>query len=176
MPVDHHDSRTSERIEAFLEGPARAARRRGRHVPRPHRPVLLSTSSEWQDALRREEVRAVRYGRPATVMVVDVAVRTSDDGPAATAAELVGPVLEAIRHEARETDHVVRSLPTRFHLLLPETAEREAQHLAERLRAACRERLNGHGRGLQLRVELATPGHGASLADTIRATERRLAG
>jgi GGDEF domain-containing protein len=176
LPVDHHDSRTSERIEAFLEGPARAARRRRGDARRPRRPILLSTASEWQDALRREEARAVRYGRPATVMVVDVAVRSSSDGPAPTSADFVEPVLEAIRHEARETDHVMRSLPTRFHLLLPETAEREAHHLAERLRAACRERLNGLGEALDLRVESVTPGHGASLADAIRATERRLAG
>jgi GGDEF domain-containing protein len=176
MPVEHHDSRTSERIEAFLEGPTRAVRKRRRGGRRPHKTLMLATLSEWHDALRHEEVRAVRYGRPATVMVVDVGVAASPDGHVVTAAELVPSVLEAIRHEARETDHVVRTLPTRFHLLLPETGELEAHHLAERLRRACADRLNGHGAELHLRVESVTPGHGASLTDAIRATDRRLAG
>ena len=90
------------------------------------------------------------------------------------AIELVEPVLDAIRHEARETDRAVRVSPTRFHLLLPGTGERDAQRLADRLREACRNRLNGHGGLLRLRAEAQTPSHGSSLEDALIDAERRL--
>ena len=175
MPVEDPDSRITERIEAFLEGPPRPQRRRTGSI-RPHRPLVLETAAEWREALRREEIRVGRYGRPASIMVVDVAVRTGPDGSAVSAHVLVEPVLEAIRHEARETDHVVRTSATRFHLLLPETGELDADRFAERLRAACGDRLNGHGGALLLRLETMTPGHGASLSDALDETERRLVG
>jgi hypothetical protein len=176
MPPEHHDSRTSERIEAFLDGPPRPVRRRARNgVRRPHHPVALESVLDWRDALNREEIRVARYGRPATVMIVEVGAHRSPE-PLSVVSDLVGPVLEAIRHEARETDHVVRTSATRFQLLLPETGAADAGHFAERLRDACGERLNGHGAALHLRVEMVTPGHGMSLADALDATERRLAG
>jgi hypothetical protein len=180
LPTDHHDVRTSERIEAFLEGPTRPPRKRARSAQRrAHRPIVLDTPAEWQAAMRREEVRLERYGRPATVLVLDVCADCGPepvDGPTVTAGDLVDPVIEAIRNEARETDHVVRVAPTRFHLLLPETGEAEADSFVERLRTACRDRLNGHGGILRLRVEAATPGHGRSLGDALEDGERRLAG
>ena len=175
MPAEHHDSRTSERIEAFLEGPAAPARKRSRTgARRPHRPIVLVSPLEWREALRREETRVRRYGRPASVMIVDIGSQPTAEGVALPTEELVEPVLEAIRHEARETDHVVRTSATRFQLLLPETGEIDADHVAERLRRASRERLNGHGAALRLRVESATPGHGRSLSDALDETERRL--
>jgi len=177
MPADHHDSRTSERIEAFLEGPAKPARKRARSgLRRPHRPIVLESLPEWHAAARREEVRVERYGRAATVMVVDLTSHAAlEAGPGIAAAELLEPVLDAIRHEARETDHVMRSTATRFVLLLPETGEAEAEHLADRLRGACRDRLNGHVGAVRLRVESTTPGHGRSLTDALDEVERRLA-
>ena len=177
MPAEHHDSRTSERIEAFLEGPAAPARKRSRAgARRPHRPIDLVTELEWRDALLREDVRIRRYGRPATVMVVDVTAHPAAGAETAPPIEeLVVPVLDAIRNEARETDHVARASATRFHLLLPETGEADADHIADRLRRASSDRLNGHGGVLELRVESTTPGHGRSLRDALADTERRLA-
>jgi hypothetical protein len=180
LPEDHHDARTSERIEAFIEGPARPSRKRARSGQRrPHRPIVLDTPAEWEAAIRHEEIRVERYGRAATVLVVEVCADCgppAGKNPSVTAADLVEPVIEAIRHEARETDHVVRVSPTRFHLLLPETGEAEAETFVARLNAASRDRLNGHGSDLRLRVESATPGHGRSLADALEDGERRLAG
>jgi GGDEF domain-containing protein len=176
MPAEHHDSRTSERIEAFLDGPPRPARRRRSGLRRPRRPLVLETTLEWREAVRREEIRVGRYGRPATIMVVDIAAGVESGGSSIHSDELVELVLGAIRQEARETDHVVRTSATRFHLLLPETGELDADHVAERLRAACGEGLSGHGGALLLRLETMTPGHGASLIDAVHATERRLAG
>jgi GGDEF domain-containing protein len=178
MPTEHHDSRTSERIEAFLEGPAGPARKRSRSgARRPHRPIDLVSEPEWRDALLREDVRVRRYGRPATVMVVDVIAHRGPgvETAAPTIEELIVPVLDAIRNEARETDHVAQTSATRFHLLLPETGEADAGHIADRLRRASGDRLNGHAGALRLRVESTTPGHGRSLRDALADTERRLA-
>jgi len=171
LPHDHHDARTSKGIEAFLEGPSRPTRRRRHETQRrAPRPIAFDTTAEWRSALRREGVRVERYGRPATVLVVDV----GSEAAAVPAIELVGPVLDAIRHEARETDRAVRVSPTRFHLLLPETGERDAHRFADRLREACRNRLNGHGGLLRLRAEAQTPSHGSSLEDALVDAERRL--
>jgi hypothetical protein len=176
MPTDHHDVRTSERIEAFLEGPSKPGRKRGRTGPRrPHRPIVLLSESEWHAALAREAVRVARYGRPATVMIVEVGATPGQDGHAAPGGDLVDSVADAIRHEARETDHVARTSPTRFLLLLPETGETEADHLADRLRGACRDRLNGSSGMLPLRIASTTPGPGTPLADALGTAERQLA-
>jgi PleD family two-component response regulator len=176
MPTDTHDSRTSERIEAFLEGPPKPGRKRGRTGSRrPHRPIVLLTEPAWHAALAREAVRVARYGRPATVMIVDVGANPAPEGTAASGADLVESVADAIRHEARETDHVTRASATRFLLLLPETGASDADHLADRLRGACRDRLNGSSGMLRLRVASTTPGQGTPLADALEDAERQLA-
>ena len=176
LPADHHDARTSERIEAFIEGPLRPSRKRARSgARRPHRPILFDSPSDWEAALRREEVRVERYGRRATVLVVDIDLEpVVGDAVAAVPAELVDPIVDAIRHEARETDRVARAGPGRFRLLLPETLEADADRFVERLAVACRDRLNGRGTSAGLRIEAATPGHGRSLRDALTDVERRL--
>lgn len=173
LPHEHHDARTSERIEAFLAGPPRPSRRRpptDAHQRGNGRPITLDSVGEWRSALRQETVRTERYGRPATVLVVDVAAEPATVTPI----ELVGPVLDAIRHEARETDRAVRVSPTRFHVLLPETGEHDAARFAERLREASDNRLNGHHGMLRLRFEAQTASHGGTLEDALDAAERRL--
>jgi hypothetical protein len=178
LPDDHHDDRSRERIEAFLEGPPRV--RRARLRPRPierhrrprQRPIPLDTRPDWNAALRREDARVARYGRPASVLIVDVL------GPAAgridRAAEDVG---WRIRHQARETDRVARVAAGRFHILLPETLESEAAALGERIRRACTDLAAGSG-GLTVAVRTAACGpiHGGTLLDALRTAEERLAG
>jgi len=168
MPKEHHDARTNERIEAFLEGPPRPVRRR-RAGPGPHRPIVLESPEAWHAALRREDLRVTRYGRPASIVVVDVAVTGAADSPG-----IVEPVVDAIRHEARETDRVVQVAPTRFNLLLPETGESAASHFVERLMTAWPERANGHAAALRVTVGSASPGHGQRLVDALAEAERRL--
>jgi GGDEF domain-containing protein len=108
-------------------------------------------------------------------MVVDVAAGSGSgvESPALHDA-LLEPVIEAIRHEARETDRVARVGATRFCLLLPETLEGDADRFVERLASACHDRLNGHGTAVRLRIESVTPGHGRSLRDALDEVERRL--
>jgi hypothetical protein len=173
LPHDHHDTRTSERIEAFLAGPQRPARAQRSPEARrrgTNRPIALETAAAWRSALRQEGIRVERYGRPVTVLVVDVGPQPAG----APAPELAEPVLDAIRHEARETDRAVRVSSTRFYLLLPETDEGEAARLADRIQEASRNRLNGHHAMLRLRVEAQTRREGRSLDEALAEAERRL--
>lgn len=173
LPPDHHEvaasDRTDEHIEAFLDGPTRARRTRRRHLRpegllRPRSVLPLDTRTDWERALRQEEARVARYGRPASVMVVDVSL------PANGAEERhIARLGSAIRAQARETDRVARVGPMRFHVLLPETDEPEATALAERVARACREALPAATlTDSTVRAVAASPAGGGTLADALK--------
>ncbi len=176
LPTDHHDERTSERIEAFLDGPVRERRSRPRHLRaealrRPRRTVPLDTRTDWEAALRHEDARLARYGRPASVLIVDL--RPAEAG---MEDRLAARVAVTIRDHARETDRIARVSPTRFHVLLPETSEPEADVLAERVQATCRSWGSvGPGLPLQVTTAAATPVGGGTLAEALHAAQTRLA-
>ena len=97
-------------IEAFLDGPPTTSRRTRRRPPRPmrrsadvRRPVPLDTRPDWDIALRHEDARVARYGRPASVIVIRL--RLSPPGSEDRLASRVG---EIVREHARETDRVTR--------------------------------------------------------------------
>ena len=108
-----------------------------------------------------------RYGRPASVAVIRLRL-----APPGSADRLAGRVGEIVRHHARETDRVTRAAADRFHVLLPETDEAEARTLIERIRKACVEQVAGR-LGAELRVvgAAASPGHGQTLHDALRAAQ-----
>ncbi len=177
LPPDHHtDDGTSERIEAFLDGPRRERRSRPRHLRssalhRPRKAIPLDTRTDWDTALRQEDARVARYGRPASILVLDV--RPSQTGLEDRLAARVGSV---IREHARETDRVARVGPTRFHVLLPETSEPEAAVLAERVRSTCTSWGSaGPGLPLVIRAATGTPREGGTLLEALRAAQARLA-
>lgn len=169
------DERTTERIEAFLDGPSRARRARRRPVrsdglQRPRPVVPLDTRTDWERALRHEDARIARYARPASVLIVDVAL-----APAGGEDRFAGRIGAAIRAEARETDRVARVGPARFHLLLPETDEGEASTLADRICRATRDALPGPpGRAVTVRAAVSSSADGGSLVDALGHAERRL--
>ncbi len=179
LPPDHREEqvgdRTDEHIEAFLDGPSRARRTRRRHfrpdgVVRPRSIVPLDTRTDWERAVRHEDARVARYGRPAAVLVVDVVV-------AANGAEdrYVARLGSAIRTQVRETDRVARVSPTRFHVLLPETDEREATALAERVARACRDVLpTAPAAESVVRAAVASPAGGGTLTEAVRLAQARL--
>jgi hypothetical protein len=172
LPTDHHDERVGEVIEAFLDGPPPDARRT-RRTPRPtrlhtvRRPIPLDTRPDWEIALRHEDARLARYGRTASVVVIRL--RLTSPGSEDRLASRVG---EIVREHARETDRVTRAASDRFHLLLPETEEAEAETLLERVQDACAEKVVGR-LGAELRVvgAAASPGHGETLHDALRAAQ-----
>ncbi|MGZ8437010.1 MAG: hypothetical protein ACXW4H_00845 [Candidatus Limnocylindrales bacterium] len=173
LPDDRHDERTAARIAAFVEGSS--ARTRGRPVAiddrdRPRRPHELDTRPDWNVALLHESSRHARYGRPASVLLIDL-----DGGPNGASLERAARDLaNLIRVEVRETDRATRIGPASFRMLLTETSARAARQVAARLdRAFGRER---PGRpGTTLRIEIAAPTRGESLEDALISAERRLA-
>lgn len=171
MPTEHHDKRVGEVIEAFLDGPPV----RARMAPRPlrrrealravRRPIPLDTRLDWEAALRHEVARMVRYGRPASVLVIRVAASRAE-----TTDRIAGRVGEIVREHARETDRVTRVAADRYHVLLPETDEVQADSLADRIRDACQDRVAGrNGSEPEILVAPASPAHGETLHDALRA-------
>jgi hypothetical protein len=178
MPAEHQDERVGEVIEAFLDGPPERPRKIARARPRCDkvravRPALpLDTRPDWDSALRHEEARLARYGRPATVLVIRL--RAPVPGAEDRYAGRVGAI---VRQHARETDRVTRAGPDRFHVLLPETDEPEADILAERIRDACVERIpTRSGGSLEILAAAASPGSGETLHDALRIAQEAVAG
>ena len=179
LPADHHDERVGEVIEAFLDGPPERASRvpRTRALPRRdklrtiRKPIPIDTRSDWDTALRLEDARLARYGRPATVLVIRFCVPIP--GTEDRFASRVGGI---VRELARETDRVTRAAPDRFHVLLPETGEPEADVVADRLRDACAELdLQRVGGALEIRLAVVSPGSGETLHDALRLAKEAVA-
>lgn len=130
----------------------------------------MDTRADWDIALRHEDARVARYGRPAAVLAVRLRVPTA--GLADAYAARVG---NAIRLQARETDRVTRAGPDRFHVLLPETLEAEATVLAERVRRACLAIIPGApGSEVEILVAAASTSSGGTLVDALQAVQARL--
>ena len=172
LPRDHHDElqsgRTAEQIEAFLEGPTRVSRAQdplpGRAIRRPRALIPLDTRMDWQRALDLEDARLARYGRTASVLVVDVAT-TPPEAVDASAARIGA----AIRAESREIDRVARVGPGRFHVLLPETDGNDATAIGERMARACRAALAAPAQtGVEIRTAAVQAVEPGSLVDALR--------
>jgi GGDEF domain-containing protein len=126
--------------------------------------------------MQREDARMARYGRPASVLIIEIARPSDpDDGTASATADATAEATAAIRREARETDRVARFGASRFHVLLPETDERDAAVLAERIARACRATLpDGMDGERAIRVAVASPAGGGTLDEALRLAEARL--
>ena len=175
LPEHHHDERlddrTAEHIEAFIDGPDASPRRRATDVKRAHRPMELDTRPDWLAALRYEEARRLRYGRPTSVLLVELRERPNPAAIDAVARRLA----DVIRAEARETDRAVRLTALSFRVLLPETNGRAARRLAERVDRAFLAALDGSSEPVALCIEVAAPGRTGTLAEAIADAEARLA-
>ncbi len=175
LPEHHHDEqvdeRTAETIEAFLEGPVKARRRRPPPAERPRRPIALDTRQDWTAALQHENARHLRYGRPTSVVLLRL--RGRRDGPATdrTAATLA----DVIRAQARETDRAVRIDSLNFRLLLPETSARAARTVVERIERSFLGPPGGRTDSVDVCIEVATAARTGSLEDSLQEAEARLA-
>lgn len=174
LPDHHHDEveddRTAEHIEAFLDGPVAPPRRIAASEERVRRPIELDTRPDWMTAFRHEAARHARYGRPASVLLIELRGQVAP-GANDRVAQLVG---EAIRAEARETDRAVRLGARSFRILMPETGGRAAKTLVERLGRAVEERANGHAPDVDLRMEVATASRTGTLEQALADGEVRL--
>jgi hypothetical protein len=174
LPDVHHDERTTERIVAFLDGPAATGNRRSTARARQDRPRLpreLDTRPDWTAALQLEAARHARYGRPATVILLELA------GPAGARSldRDARALADVIRAEARETDRAVRLGAASFRVLLPETNARAARHAATRIGRAFQDVAARRSGSPELCIEIAAPTRGGSLEEALTDAERRLA-
>lgn len=125
---------------------------------------------DWQRALDLEDARLARYGRTASVLVVDVAT-TPPEAVDASAARIGA----AIRAESREIDRVARVGPGRFHVLLPETDRNDATAIGERMARACRAALAAPAQtGVEIRTAAVQAVEQGSLVDALRRASIRL--
>jgi diguanylate cyclase (GGDEF)-like protein len=130
----------------------------------------------WDEALRHEEQRFARYGRPVTLVVAEL------DGLDSLAARLgqgaadrlIPPVAKAMRRNARAADLLARTGHTRLVALLPETDEVAAVNYVERVRAACDMWLEAGAIAVRLAVGWAQPTVGGRLADALRLADDRM--
>jgi GGDEF domain-containing protein len=175
LPDHHHDEnedeRAAEHIEAFFDGPVSLPRRTRGGPDHPRRPVDLDTRPDWAAALRYEATRHARYGRPASILLIEMDGEPDSAGLDRTAKV----VAEVIRTHARETDRAVRIGTTSFRLLLPETSGRSARTVAERIKRAFHRNRDGRSGGVDLSIEVASPARHADLEDALVDAERRLA-
>jgi len=184
MPDTQHDERTTATIEAFIEGPAGKPGRRSANGTgpaltgeageattspvRPRRPFVLDTRADWLTAVRHEDARHARYGRPVSVLRIELAgdaMGPAIDRAARTAADCV-------RANARETDRAARLSTGSLRLLLPETGGRAARVVAERIEQAYSVVAGSRIEAVTLRVEVVTPTRTGSLEEALAAADR----
>ena len=164
------DERAADHIEAFLDGSDASPRRRAGDDKRVRRPVKLDTRVDWMAALRQEGARHARYGRAASVLLIELRGRP----PGAEADRIARTMADVICAAARETDRVTRVGALSFRLLLPETRGRAARSLVERLQRAFRATPDGGSDDLVLTIDVAAAPRNGSLEDALAEAELRV--
>ncbi len=159
------------RTVAAASGPAEPAR------PLATDPVTgLDLAPAWSKWLAEEGARVDRYGRSATVVLVEVAGidRLAERlGPEAVD-RLIPPIATTMRRQARASDNVARIGQARFGALLPETDEIRAINYVERAREACDIWLESGAVALRLSIGWAQIGANQPVEVAIQTAERRL--
>ena len=120
-------------------------------------------------ALRHEGARHARYGRAASVLLLELRGRP----PGSEADQIARTLADVIRAEARETDRVTRVGALSFRLLLPETGGRAARALVDRLAVSFLATPDGRSTGLVLCIDIASAPRAGSLADALQEAELR---
>jgi len=131
---------------------------------------------EWNRILADEDARIHRYGRPATVVLVEldgldrlVAVLGQEAGD-----RILPAVADSLSRHARGADHVARLGHGRFGILLPETGEVEAVNYVERVRLVCELWLESGAIALRLAIGWASPAADTSLSDAFNEAQERM--
>jgi diguanylate cyclase (GGDEF)-like protein len=130
----------------------------------------------WAKWLAEEGARVDRYGRPATIVLVELAGvdRLAEKlGPEA-ADRLIPPISTTMRRHARASDNLARLGRARFGVLLTETDEILAINYVERVRSACDVWLESGAVALRLSIGWAEVGPKQPVEVAIQAAEARL--
>jgi diguanylate cyclase (GGDEF)-like protein len=136
----------------------------------------LLMPGEWNRIVADEDARCHRYGRPATVVIIElegldrlVGILGRDAGD-----RILPAVADAMSRNARGADHLARLGPSRFGILLPETGEVEAVNYVERVRQACDMWLESGAIALRLSIGWASPMADRSLSDAMTLAYERM--
>ena len=131
---------------------------------------------EWNRILADEGARVSRYGRPATVVLVELdgLDRMTSILGADAADRILPAVADSISRHARGADHVARLGTGRFAILLPETNEVEAVNFVERIRQVCELWLESGAIAMRLAIGWASPAADTSLGDAFNVAEERM--
>lgn len=129
----------------------------------------------WERIIGKEEARRRRYGRGATVALVDL---TGFEGNRdwynpELAAQFLARIGRALAREVRTSDHIARIGPARFGIVLLETDEIRAINFIDRARAACRKQF-WVGSGLAIRTGWASASEAGDLGAAVVLAEKRL--
>jgi hypothetical protein len=96
--------------------------------------MAATAAAEWRHALRRDLARAAYRGRSAMIMHLKLDIDSRPDLPIQEVARLEGLLLATMNTLIRSGDHVDRTGPGRFHMILSEMPEAGAMAVAERIR------------------------------------------
>jgi two-component system cell cycle response regulator len=134
----------------------------------------------FQQAINRETERAMRFGRPMGLLMLDLdhfkAVNDTH-GHQVGDAVLIG-VADRVRAEVREVDLVARYGGEEFVVVLPETDRQGAEHIADRICERVRSRPL-HAAGVEVRLTVSVgvavlPDDGTTPSALIRAADDAL--
>jgi GGDEF domain-containing protein len=155
------------------------------HRPADHGPAAVGpwlttwplASESWERAIRHEDDRLARYPPRAAVAIAELdGVDIVIDRYGRPAEErLARAVEDTLRRIARRTDVVARIGRRRVAVLLVETDEGGAERYAHRARLATDLWLEAVALPLRMRVAVAAPPIGGTLAGALETAESRLA-
>jgi len=137
----------------------------------------LANRARWDEVLEAEAERVERYGRPCSVVSVDVdgLKRTNDQHGHAAGDQLIRAAAQVLALEARATDAVARVGGDEFLVLLPEADEAGAGIYLDRVRAAASAWRDPEGRlSLLLSLGAATARSGAELRAAVHLADERM--
>jgi diguanylate cyclase (GGDEF)-like protein len=130
----------------------------------------------WSKWLAEEGARIDRYGRPATIVLVELAGldRLAERLGVDAADRLIPPIATTMRRHARASDNLARLGRARFGALLTETDEIRAINYVERVRSACDVWLESGAVALRLSIGWAEIDANQPVEVAVQAAERRL--
>jgi diguanylate cyclase (GGDEF)-like protein len=129
----------------------------------------LENRAAWDEHVRAEEARRVRYSRSVTVVSADLDnLKAVNDRYGHEAGDqLIRAAANLLRGQARGADRIARVGGDEFLLLMPETDMHGAERYLSRVRSAIRRIQTNEVSALQLSFGAATAGDKESLAAVI---------
>jgi len=136
----------------------------------------LPSPRAWELVFEQEENRFLRYGRPTTVVVIELDGLDSFMAVLGQIAadRLIPPVATTLRLNARTADVLARLGYSRFVALLPETGQIAAIQYVDRVRTLCDTWLESGEVSIRLAVGWAEAVSGGTVKDALRLADQRM--